>query len=58
MRLLFERLGSERLAHALEEQGVWALLGGSSTFLQGVGLLARWVPGFPGDGRLLAGSHS
>ncbi|XP_037380153.1 maestro heat-like repeat-containing protein family member 2A [Talpa occidentalis] len=41
MQLLFKRLKSEQLVQSLEEQGVWALLEGSSTFLQGVGLLAR-----------------
>ncbi|XP_028364817.1 maestro heat-like repeat-containing protein family member 2A [Phyllostomus discolor] len=41
MKLLFWRLSSEHLVHTLEEQGVWALLGSSSTFLQGAGLLAR-----------------
>ncbi|CAK7321248.1 Maestro heat-like repeat-containing protein family member 2A [Vulpes lagopus] len=41
MQLLFRRLNSEQLVHTLEEQGVWALLQSSSTFLQGVGLLAR-----------------
>ncbi|XP_044922736.1 maestro heat-like repeat-containing protein family member 2A [Mustela putorius furo] len=41
MQLLFRRLSSEQLVHSLEEQGVWALLQSSSTFLQGVGLLAR-----------------
>ncbi|XP_036109258.1 maestro heat-like repeat-containing protein family member 2A [Molossus molossus] len=41
MQLLFERLDSERLARSLEQQGVWTLLESSSTFLQGVGLLAR-----------------
>ncbi|KAF5919344.1 hypothetical protein HPG69_010744, partial [Diceros bicornis minor] len=41
MQLLFKRLNNEWLVHALEEQGVWALLESSSTFLQGVGLLAR-----------------
>ena len=44
MQLLFRRLNSEQLVHTLEEQGVWALLQSSSTFLQGVGLLARWAP--------------
>lgn len=47
MQLLFRRLGSEQLVHTLDDQGVWALLQSSSTFLQGVGLLARWVPGLP-----------
>lgn len=51
MQLLFQRLNSERLVHTLEEQGVWALLEGSSTFLQGVGLLARWAPGSFGGGQ-------
>ncbi|XP_039090491.1 maestro heat-like repeat-containing protein family member 2A [Hyaena hyaena] len=41
MQLLFRRLSSEQLVRTLEEQGVWALLQGSSTFLRGVGLLAR-----------------
>lgn len=45
MQLLFGRLDSEQLAHTLDDQGVWALLQSSSTFLQGVGLLARWAPG-------------
>ncbi|XP_073733031.1 maestro heat-like repeat-containing protein family member 2A isoform X2 [Callorhinus ursinus] len=41
MQLLFRRLNNEQLVHTLEEQGVWALLQSSSTFLRGVGLLAR-----------------
>nr|KAF6496503.1 maestro heat like repeat family member 2A [Rousettus aegyptiacus] len=41
MQLLFRRLDSEQLVHTLDDQGVWALLQSSSTFLQGVGLLAR-----------------
>uniref|UniRef100_A0A673U762 Maestro heat like repeat family member 2A n=1 Tax=Suricata suricatta TaxID=37032 RepID=A0A673U762_SURSU len=41
MQLLFRRLSSEQLVRTLEEQGVWALLQGGPTFLQGVGLLAR-----------------
>ncbi|KAM6152765.1 LOW QUALITY PROTEIN: maestro heat-like repeat-containing protein family member 2A [Erethizon dorsatum] len=41
MQLLFERLHSEGLACALEEQSVWAQLESSTTFLEGVGLLAR-----------------
>lgn len=47
MQLLFLRLSSEHLVRTLEEQGVWALLGSSSTFLQGAGLLARWAPRLP-----------
>lgn len=47
MQLLFRRLDSEQLVHTLDDQGVWALLQSSSTFLQGVGLLARWAPGLP-----------
>lgn len=47
MQLLFRRLSSEQLVRTLEEQGVWALLQGSSTFLRGVGLLARCAPGPP-----------
>lgn len=54
MQLLFRRLSSEQLVHSLEEQGVWALLQSSSTFLQGVGLLARWAPLLPGLG---CGTH-
>ncbi|GAB5576106.1 maestro heat-like repeat-containing protein family member 2A isoform X5 [Prionailurus iriomotensis] len=42
MKLLFRRLSSEQLVRTLEEQGVWSLLQTSSTFLQGVGLLARF----------------
>uniref|UniRef100_A0A452UBG3 Maestro heat like repeat family member 2A n=1 Tax=Ursus maritimus TaxID=29073 RepID=A0A452UBG3_URSMA len=49
LQLLFGRLSNEQLVQSLEEQNVWALLQGSSTFLQGVGLLARW------GCRLLAG---
>ncbi|XP_045650023.1 maestro heat-like repeat-containing protein family member 2A isoform X2 [Ursus americanus] len=41
LQLLFGRLSNEQLVQSLEEQNVWALLQGSSTFLQGVGLLAR-----------------
>ncbi|ELK14350.1 Protein LOC339766 [Pteropus alecto] len=41
MQLLFRRLDSEQLVHTLDDQGVWALLQSSSTFLQGVSLLAR-----------------
>nr|XP_044607410.1 maestro heat-like repeat-containing protein family member 2A isoform X2 [Equus asinus] len=41
MQLLFRRLNNEQLVHNLEEQGVWVFLESSSTFLQGVGLLAR-----------------
>ncbi|XP_016060098.1 PREDICTED: maestro heat-like repeat-containing protein family member 2A [Miniopterus natalensis] len=41
MQLLFKRLDNERLAGALQEQGVWSLLESSSTFLHGAGLLAR-----------------
>ena len=50
LKLLFGRLSNEQLVQSLEEQSVWALLQGSSTFLQGVGLLARWAPGLPGPG--------
>lgn len=50
LQLLFKRLKSERLVEALEERGVWALLESSSTFLQGVGLLARWAPRLPWAG--------
>ncbi|XP_061062043.1 maestro heat-like repeat-containing protein family member 2A isoform X2 [Eubalaena glacialis] len=38
---LFRKLNSEPLLCTLEEQGVWTLLESSSTFLQGVSLLAR-----------------
>ena len=48
MQLLFRKLNSESLLCTLEEQGVWTLLESSSTFLQGVSQLARWVPGSPG----------
>uniref|UniRef100_A0A8C2W633 Maestro heat like repeat family member 2A n=1 Tax=Chinchilla lanigera TaxID=34839 RepID=A0A8C2W633_CHILA len=41
MRLLFERLNSEGLVCALEEQSVWAQLESSATFLEGISLLAR-----------------
>ncbi|XP_058521134.1 maestro heat-like repeat-containing protein family member 2A isoform X1 [Ochotona princeps] len=41
MQLLFQRLNSEHLLQALEEQVVWTLLESSETFLQGVSLLAR-----------------
>ncbi|XP_037705547.1 maestro heat-like repeat-containing protein family member 2A isoform X2 [Choloepus didactylus] len=41
MQLLFQRVSSEGLVRALQEQGVWGLLENSSTFLEGVGLLAR-----------------
>lgn len=47
MQLLFKRLNSEGLVLALEEQSVWARLESSTTFLEGVGLLARWDPGSP-----------
>ena len=50
MQLLFRRLNNEQLVHTLEEQGVWTLLQSSSTFLQGVDLLARWAPSLPGLG--------
>lgn len=50
MQLLFRRLNNEQLVHNLEEQGVWVFLESSSTFLQGVGLLARWAPGPLGGG--------
>lgn len=50
MQLLFRRLNNEQLVRTLEEQGVWALLQSSSTFLQGVGLLTRWAPSLPGLG--------
>ena len=52
MQLLFRRLNSESLLCTLEEEGVWTLLESSSTFLQGVSQLARWVPGSPGLHRL------
>ncbi|XP_008054484.1 maestro heat-like repeat-containing protein family member 2A [Carlito syrichta] len=41
MQLLFKRIDSKHLAHALEEQVVWAHLQDSETFLEGVSLLAR-----------------
>ncbi|XP_057602467.1 maestro heat-like repeat-containing protein family member 2A [Hippopotamus amphibius kiboko] len=41
MQLLFRILNKEPLLRTLEEQGVWTLLESSSTFLQGVSLLAR-----------------
>lgn len=51
MQLLFKRLNSERLVETLEEQSVWDLLESDSTFLQGVGLLARWAPRLPQGGQ-------
>uniref|UniRef100_A0A8D1FVC6 Maestro heat like repeat family member 2A n=1 Tax=Sus scrofa TaxID=9823 RepID=A0A8D1FVC6_PIG len=41
MQLLFRRLRGDLLLYILEEQDVWTLLESSSTFLQGVSLLAR-----------------
>ncbi|XP_053453256.1 maestro heat-like repeat-containing protein family member 2A isoform X1 [Nycticebus coucang] len=41
MQLLLRRTRSQTLEHALEEQAVWALLGDSASFLEGVSLLAR-----------------
>uniref|UniRef100_A0A8C3YTQ9 Maestro heat like repeat family member 2A n=1 Tax=Catagonus wagneri TaxID=51154 RepID=A0A8C3YTQ9_9CETA len=41
MQLLLRRRKGELLLRLLEEQGVWTLLESSSTFLQGVSLLAR-----------------
>ena len=57
MQLLFRRLRGDLLLYILEEQDVWTLLESSSTFLQGVSLLARWAPGSMGRGQrhLLAG---
>ncbi|XP_032968339.1 maestro heat-like repeat-containing protein family member 2A, partial [Rhinolophus ferrumequinum] len=55
MQLLFKRLNSERLVETLEEQGVWDLLESGSTFLQGVGLLARlYIQNMEGYGRRLS----
>lgn len=58
MKLLFRRLSSEQLVRTLEEQGVWSLLQTSSTFLQGVGLLARWASGLPVPGSGTCGAVS
>ncbi|XP_008570486.1 PREDICTED: maestro heat-like repeat-containing protein family member 2A [Galeopterus variegatus] len=41
MQILFKRINSEHLVHAVEEQAVWTLLENSATFLEGVSLLAR-----------------
>lgn len=43
MQLLLKRINNKRLLQALQEQSAWALLEDGLTFLQGVGLLARWA---------------